>query len=369
MVSVRAERAAGPNASAGPLNGWDMKALANELHADGFKLGLYATAGFKAVYGHELLWAQYFADVGADELNIDHMCNVPACEDAPGRFNQSGINKYFHQIVPHYQQSTLQRWAAAIAQVNRTRDVLFHNCDIGCAPAEGLSSSTPRPWGEWCRKTANMWRTSGDINVRSWKVNLASLVGRGGYSSPGGWNYPDSLEVGVIQHRRDRLSIPEVPAHFSLWCVTSSPLYLGMRLDNISDVEQELDLVSNKVALAVNAAWAGFGGDMLNCSSPAVLPLNASASNYSRLPANSVWWKPLPNASAAVVLYASGGAATIGLGLHELRWKGKAALASTTGCSVRSIWQPNKQLGPASGRFEARVAAGDVVFVVLSDCQ
>ena len=51
--------------------------------------------------------------------------------------------------------------------------------------------------------------------------------------------------------------------------------------------------------------WAGYAGDMLNYSASDVLPPNATASNYSRLPVNSVWWKPLPNNSAAVVLYAS----------------------------------------------------------------
>jgi hypothetical protein len=51
-----------------------MKSLADDLHADGFKLGLYATAGFKAVYGHEDVWAKVmFEEWGADEANIDHV--------------------------------------------------------------------------------------------------------------------------------------------------------------------------------------------------------------------------------------------------------------------------------------------------------
>ena len=131
-----------------------MKSLADDLHKGGFKLGLYATAGFKAVYGHEDLWARVmFEEWGADEANIDHMCNVPACQNAPGALNQTGINTFHHQIVPYYQQATVERWAAAIAKVNKTREVLFHNCDIGCSPSEGVASAQPRPWGEWCRTT------------------------------------------------------------------------------------------------------------------------------------------------------------------------------------------------------------------------
>ena len=50
-----------------------MKDLADTLHEQGFKLGLYATAGFKAVYGQEEAWAKLlFEDWGADSANIDH---------------------------------------------------------------------------------------------------------------------------------------------------------------------------------------------------------------------------------------------------------------------------------------------------------
>lgn len=58
-----------------------------------------------------------------------------------------------------------------------------------------------------------------------------------------------------------------------------------------------------------------------------MLVLGVGCSNYSRLPVNSVWWKPLPNNSAAVVLYSSGqSAATISFRLDELSWNGVPAL-------------------------------------------
>ena len=43
---------------------------------------------------------------------------MPACEVAPGP-----INKYYHQIVPAYQRPTIERWAAAIAKLNKTDSV------------------------------------------------------------------------------------------------------------------------------------------------------------------------------------------------------------------------------------------------------
>ena len=239
--------------------------------------------------------------------------------------------------------------------------MLFQNCGIGCSPSEGLDSRDPRPWGEWCRQTANMWRSSGDINVISWHNNLASLIGRGSYSMPGGWNYPDSLEVGN-GHRGNRMPAPEARAHFSLWCVTSSPLYLGTRLENIT--ADDLAIVSNKDAIMVNQAWAGYAGDMLNASLHG--PVNISRSNYSVLPSNSVWWKPLPNGTAAVVMYAARDNATIGFRFDELMWQGKPALASVVGCQVRSVW--DNTTTTASDGYSAAVPGSDVKFVIIHSC-
>ena len=107
-------------------------------------------------------------------------------------------------------------------------------------------------------------------------------------------------------------------------------------------------------------------GDMLNYSDVDVLPPNASASNYSRLPTNSVWWKPLPNDSAAAVLYTSKATSTISFGFAELAWQGKPALASTKGCVVRSIW--GNTTSTESGGLSVAVQAGDAVFVIISGC-
>eukprot|EP00729_Bicosta_minor_P001078 gene1078-4896_t len=358
------------NASGYPTTSWDMKGLANYLHIKGFKMGMYLTGGFNDVYGYEEQWAEVmFNEWGADSVKVDHMCSVAdgaapgkveGCQTAPGAINHAS-----DQIVPAFQQATMERWAAAIEKINKTNDVLFNNCGIGCSPSEGLDSRDPRPWGEWCRETANTWRSSGDINVQSWHTNLESLIGRGSYSLPGGWNYPDSLEVGNGK-RGKIMPESEARAHFSLWCITSSPLYLGTKLQNLS--ESDLAIVSNKDAINVNQAWAGFAGDMLNYSSPNVLPSNISKSNYSRLPENSVWWKPLPNASAAAVMYASRGPAEISFRFNELIWNGKAALPAGTSCKVKNVWENRTESGPVSGGYSAHVAANDVVFVILHDC-
>ena len=73
------------------------------------------------------------------------------------------------------------------------------------------------------------------------------------------------------------------PARFPFLClksgITSSPLYLGTKLENLTAVD--LAIISNKDAIAVNQQWAGYAGDMLNFSDHG--PVNISKSNYSTL--------------------------------------------------------------------------------------
>ena len=156
---------------------WDMKGLADYLHAKRLKLGFYVTGGMAAVYKHEDAWADMMFNVwGGDSVKVDHMC-ANVCETAPG-----AINHPSDQIVPAFQEETIRRWAAAINKTGKT--VLFNNCGIGCSPSEGVDSRDPRPWGEWCRELANTWRSSGDASVQSWHNNLESLIGRGSLYAP-----------------------------------------------------------------------------------------------------------------------------------------------------------------------------------------
>ena len=95
------------------------------------------------------------------------------------------------------------------------------------APMHGLSlyDSSPR-----CPVSKG-----GDANAMWGPIvaEVAVLAGRGHLAGPGGWNYPDSLEVGNAKHGRS-LTPDEARAHFALWCITSSPLILGNDVRNMS---------------------------------------------------------------------------------------------------------------------------------------
>lgn len=51
-------------------------------------------------------------------------------------------------------------------------------------------------------------------------------------------------------------------AHFGAWCVVSAPLILGLRLGD-ADLAPILDVIANKEAIAVNQAWAGHPGGLV----------------------------------------------------------------------------------------------------------
>ena len=67
-------------------------------------------------------------------------------------------------------------------------------------------------------------------------------------------NYPDSLEIGN-KHNGQSLNLAQAQVHFSMWCITSSPLILGNDVRNRSAAD--LSVVSNTAAIKVNQGWAG----------------------------------------------------------------------------------------------------------------
>jgi alpha-galactosidase len=186
-------------------------------------------------------------------------------------------------------------------------------------------------------------------------------------AGPGGWNYPDSLEIGNAKHGKG-FTPAEARAHFSLWSITSSPLILGNDLRNMT--ADDLAVVSNKDAIMVNQAWAGYAGDLLNFTQ--YPPANASKVNVTNVPPHSVWWKPLPNKSAAAVLFNSNGGtttATLSFRFDELVWNGAVALQSANGCHVRSVWDDGKEVGVFDGGFSVPVGGSSVFFAIIEGCQ
>ncbi|MBE6672041.1 MAG: hypothetical protein E7599_00765 [Ruminococcaceae bacterium] len=100
--------------------------------------------------------------------------------------------------------------------------------------------------GEWVVDVADSWRTGGDIfnNFGAVLEQLDNIKSLSKYNGPGHVNDLDMMQVG------NGMSYEEDKSHFSMWCMMSTPLMLGMDLNSIS--EETLSIISNAELIALD---------------------------------------------------------------------------------------------------------------------
>jgi alpha-galactosidase len=259
-----------------------MAALADYVHANGLKLGIYSSAGTKTCQGlpasldHEEIDAVTFAEWGVDLLKYDNCFNQgrPAVE----RFKAMGD-----------------------ALEASGRDIVYSICEWGDAQ--------PWTWGRDAR--GHYWRTSGDI-VDGWGSIIAILTQQAGlsrYSGPGGWNDPDMLQVG-----NGGMLTTEYRAHMSMWALLNAPLIAGNDLRSMDPTTR--DILTNPEVIAVDQDWAGVGGERI-----------------SKVGDLQIWAKPMSQGGAAVVLF-NGGLA----GAEMATSAGDLDLPDADEYDVRDVW-------------------------------
>lgn len=119
-----------------------------------------------------------------------------------------------------------------------------------------------QPW-KWGKQAGNLWRTTGDIQPK-WASVLAIYeftVRLQKYSSRGGWNDPDMLEVGNgdLTHEENR-------SHFSLWCMMNAPLILGNDIRQFIKEDGTVDTDNKVYQILTNKAMIGINQDKLGIS-------------------------------------------------------------------------------------------------------
>lgn len=120
-----------------------------------------------------------------------------------------------------------------------------------------------QPW-KWGHKAGNLWRTTPDIRpewlsmIGIYEVNIRLYK----HASPGCWNDPDMLEVGV-----GSLTTEENKTHFSLWCMMAAPLILGndvrkfVNADGTVDADNKiLGILKNEELIAIDQDKRGMQG-------------------------------------------------------------------------------------------------------------
>jgi alpha-galactosidase len=302
----------------------NMKALADYVHAQGLKIGIYSSPGprtcqqrYAGSYQHEAQDAHSYATWGFDYLKYD-WCSYTEIE--PDRNNPAGLKKPY--LVMRDILKTLDR------------DIVFSLCQYG--------------WGnvwEWGNEVGgHLWRMTGDI-TDTWP-SMAGIgfaqTGREKFAGPGGWNDTDMLVVGKVgwgrELRDSRLTANEQLTHISLWSLQAAPLLIGADLSQIDAFT--VDLLGNSEVLAVNQD-----------------PLGRPAGRVSGDGWFEVWARPLADGTTAVGLFnRSPEAAPV-----VARW---SDLKLTGAQPVRDLWQ-QKDLGTSSDQLTATVPRHGVVLVKI----
>jgi alpha-galactosidase len=285
-----------------------IKPVADYVHSKGLKIGIYSEAGtttcagYPGSLGHEAADARTFASWGIDYLKYDN------CGDHGGLTNQ--------------QRYTTMRDALAASG----RTIFYNLCE----------------WGQdavwtWGAATGNSWRTTSDIQANWGSVMniLDQQVGLEAYSSPGGWNDPDMLEVG-----NSGLTDTESRAHFSLWSLLNAPLIAGNDVRSMSAAT--LSILTNTEVIAVNQNWGGKQGYKLRDDGD-----------------SEVWLKPMANGSKAVVLLNRGAStATISVTASAL------GLGAASSYGVRDLWAHTT--GTSAGTVSASVPSHGATMLIVS---
>jgi alpha-galactosidase len=284
----------------------DMKALADYIHSEGLKIGIYSSpaaktcAGYEGSLGHEEQDAQAYAKWGIDYLKYDW------CQSNGTR----------EQMIAAYTKmhDALQKTG---------RPIVLSLCQYGWN----------KVW-EWGPSVGgNLWRTTGDITDQ-YRVMADIGFGQNGlekFAGPGHWNDPDMLEVGNGGMNED-----EYRTHMSLWAILAAPLIAGNDLTRMTPFT--LELLTNREVIAVDQDPLGKQGYRIAQEGPF-----------------EIWMKPLADGSEAVGLFnrqRSTEQMTVKLSLLGI--EGEA--------SVRDLWL-KKDLGPVSGTFSAFVPSHGVVMV------
>ncbi len=204
-----------------------IKALVDDLHAMGLKLGIYSCAGtmtcggYPGSNGYEFEDAETFASWCVDFLKYDY-CYKPQ--------NEQGAQLY-------------QRMALALA--NSGRDIVFSACSWGAEETYKWIKTT----GAHCwRSTVDIWDTWESICKLALQQKLLLP-----YNGLGCFNDMDMLVVGMRGEGNVGFAgctDTQYKTHFSLWAFMGSPLMIGCDIRSMAP--ETARILMNKDLIAIN---------------------------------------------------------------------------------------------------------------------
>ncbi|KAL7272741.1 hypothetical protein RUND412_004441 [Rhizina undulata] len=303
-------------------------ALIEKVHDLGLKFGIYSGAGtwechplgaaylIQASLGHEQSDAETFSEWGGDYLKYDNCW-------ADGKTN---VNYYPDEADP---STRFRAMADALDTVER--DIVYGICQWGIG----------NDLAEWAGKIGNSWRMSNDI-TDAWNsiYRIANqVVPLAKFSSPGHYNDMDMLMVG-----NGVLTEEESKTHFTIWCISKSPLVIGAAVESNLLDSTSLTIISNPELIAINQDALGTAAELMRRFSEEEYDIWAGNLSDSRTVLAIVNW--------------AGTAKTITIDLPDARIQSAG--------SARDVWEA-EDLGAINGIYEAEMPGHGVKLLVLGD--
>ncbi|KAF2641333.1 glycoside hydrolase [Massarina eburnea CBS 473.64] len=225
-----------------------MATVISEIHALGFKFGMYSSAGiftcgkYPGSLGYEQKDADLWASWGVDYLKYDNCFNQGQSGTPKLSFDRynvmsDALNKTGRPIVYslcNWGNDDPYDWAYTISNSGRmSGDIYdsFNRPDARCPCTEAIGC----PWPGFHCSVMNILNKMPAIQSRT----------MGGY-----FNDMDMLEIG-----NGGQSDSEYVVHFSMWAINSSPLLIGTNIGTLSP--ENLAIYSNPAIIALNQDKSG----------------------------------------------------------------------------------------------------------------
>ncbi len=330
----------------------DMKALADFLHAEGLKLGIYSGPWCGTYAGH----------IGSSCPNPEG--TYPWVEagivDSVYKVDRSRMKRdsvwYFGEYS--FARADAAQWADWGVDYLKydwnyndpwwLKDMRAALLATGRDIVYSISNSSKPVLGPVLREYAECWRTTGDIRDNwdsIYKIGFGGQDRWAGYKGPGNWPDADMLVVGKVgwgpKTHWTGLTPDEQYTHISLWSILASPLLIGCDMAELDDFT--IGLLCNSEVIDVNQDPLGVQGVKLY-----------GDDTYA------TYVKPLEDGSLAVAMFnLSGAPKKIGFVPHSMGLIGDQ--------TIRDLWR-QRDITKISQRerWETEVAPHGVVFVRVS---
>lgn len=232
----------------------DMKALADELHGMGLKLGIYSGpwvatyAGHIGTHSDDAAGTYPWIEQGwcSEEGRIDW--------DDPRRKELGGVWRHGAYT---WAEADARQWAAwgvdYLKYDWKPNDVYYTREMHDALRASGrdivysLSNAAPFVDAPAFARLAQSWRTTGDIRDTWWSIRHIGFLPQerwAAFHGPGHWADADMLVVGMVgwgpELRPTRLTPDEQYTHITLWTLMASPMLIGCDLARMDDFTRNL---------------------------------------------------------------------------------------------------------------------------------